>query len=51
MGLKANGTPAVLAELGYQLYEYHENGLVRLETSEPGEGNFLALHRSKAARI
>lgn len=47
MGLKANGTAAVLAELGYQFYNYHENGLVRLETTEPGEGNFLALHRSK----
>jgi hypothetical protein len=48
MGLKPNGTAAVLAEFGYAFYHFEEDRLVKLTTDEPAEGNILALHPSKA---
>jgi hypothetical protein len=48
MGLKANGTAAVLAGLGYEFYQSESERLLRIGTNEPPEGNILALHSSKA---
>jgi len=51
MGLKANGTTTVLAELGYGFYQCEGDQLTKLATAEPPEGNVLALHPGKASRV
>ena len=47
MGLKANGTSAVLAQLGYGFYQCEGERLIKLASADPPEGNILALHSSK----
>jgi FkbM family methyltransferase len=51
MGLKAGGTAAVLAQLGYTLYQCERERLIKVTTTTPPEGNILALHSSKAPKI
>jgi len=51
MGLKAGGTAAVLAELGYTFYQCEGERLIKLTGPTPPEGNILALHSSKTPRI
>jgi FkbM family methyltransferase len=50
MGLKPNGTAAVLSEFGYGFYQFEGERIVKLEGSEPPEANILALHPSKAPK-
>jgi FkbM family methyltransferase len=51
MGLRAGGTAAVLADLGYSFYQCEGERLIKLSAPTPPEGNILALHSSKAPKV
>jgi FkbM family methyltransferase len=46
MGLKGGGTPAFLAGLGYEFYQYHNGEIIKLANGDLPDGNILALLRS-----